>query len=207
MSESASSSRPYMAIARARARPRMIFSCCVSCAYPSISSMAFRLPEPTMISPIPSAAASPATAESLKSTPLTQQSSGRATRLSRRRWAHPGGEVWAEGVRRARRLDAYFKLFVELLVVRRHRGDAKPEGRAMLHDLVAAGVAQRLEEVLANGRACEATRRRRVRGNASEDGGRQRIGRGCEQRSSQGVPSACIAWRSILGVGCRGWRG
>mmetsp|Transcript_27005 Transcript_27005/g.61969 ORF Transcript_27005/g.61969 Transcript_27005/m.61969 type:complete len:322 (+) Transcript_27005:328-1293(+) len=68
---SASVSRPYIVIASPSARPRMIFSCAVSCAYPIISSMPLADALPSMTRPIASAAASPATAESLKSTPLS----------------------------------------------------------------------------------------------------------------------------------------
>ena len=70
-SGSASSSRPYMQRAMPIASPRMIFSCAVSCAYPIISSSALGDAEPSITSPIDSAAASPATAESLKSTPFS----------------------------------------------------------------------------------------------------------------------------------------
>ena len=71
ISASASSSRAYIVMASARERPRMIFSCWVSWAYPSISSTALPEAEPSIVNPIAIAAASPATAESLNNTPLS----------------------------------------------------------------------------------------------------------------------------------------
>mmetsp|Transcript_36580 Transcript_36580/g.75030 ORF Transcript_36580/g.75030 Transcript_36580/m.75030 type:complete len:362 (-) Transcript_36580:848-1933(-) len=68
MSVSAPSSLPYMMIAMPIAKPRMIFSCCVSCAYAIISSITFSDADPSITKPIASPAASPATALSENST-------------------------------------------------------------------------------------------------------------------------------------------